>query len=75
MRNQPQQLLPLIYAIESAEDVVKHLKVVFESLMEDIDNGDTPTLTEDDHAELKSAANWQQTAAKYLKEFQEQNTE
>ena len=69
MRNQPKELLPLIYALESAEDVVRHLNVVCEGLMEDIDNGDPPVLSEDDLGQLKSAENWQQTAAKYLAEF------
>ena len=69
MKNQPKHLLPLIHALESAEDVVRHLKAVNEGLMEDIENGDVPTLTEDDHQHLKSAENWQQTAAKYLAEF------
>lgn len=71
MRNQPKQLLPLIYAIESAEDVVKHLKVVCEGLIADIDNGDAPVLSERDHDHLKSAGNWQKTAAKYVKAFLE----
>ena len=66
----PKQLLPLIYAIESAEDAVKHLTVVYERLMEDIENGDDPTIVEVDEGHLKAAKNWQQTAAKYLKEFE-----
>lgn len=70
MRKHPKQILPLIYAIESFEDVLSHLTKVSEGVLEDIDNGETPALMESDHQHLKSAENWTQTAMKYLKEFQ-----
>ena len=70
MTRQPKQLVPLIYAIESYQDVVQHLNTVLEGVMEDIDNGDDPTLTDSDIAELKSARNWADTAAKYAKAFE-----
>jgi len=70
MRNHPKQLLPLIYALESYEDVVNHLRTVCEGLMKDVDNGNDLTLVESDREHLKQARNWQQTAAKYLREFE-----
>ena len=66
----PKALMPLVYAIESYEDVVRHLNTVLQGMMEDIDNGDDPALTESDVAELKSARNWAHTAAKYAKAFE-----
>lgn len=67
---QPKALMPLIYAIESYEDVVRHLNAVLEGMTEDIDNGDDPALTESDLQELRAARNWADTAAKYAKEFE-----
>ena len=66
----PKALMPLVHAIESYEDTVKHLQTVLDGLLEDIENGDTPTLTESDKAELLSALNWAQTGSKYAKEFE-----
>ena len=70
MTQNPKQLMPLIYATESYEDVVRHLETVFEGLMSDIENRDVPRLTETQREHLKSAKNWAQTAAKYITDFE-----
>ena len=66
----PKALMPLIYAIESYEDTVKHLQTVLDGLLEDIENGFDTTLTDSDRQELKAAQNWAQTGSKYAKEFE-----
>ena len=38
----PKALMSLVYAIESYEDVVRHLNTVLQGMMEDVDNGDDP---------------------------------
>lgn len=66
----PKALMPLVHAIESYEDTVRHLQRVMDGMMHEIENSETPTLTETDCQELKAAKNWEQTAAGYLKKFE-----
>ena len=69
MEKQVKQLLPLIDAIGSADYTLRSLKVLYEGLMEDIENGDTPAMMEQDTERLKQAEIALQMVPKHLKDF------
>ena len=64
-----QKLMPLIHAIDTAEDTVKYLKRVYERLMEDVVYGDSPVLTEEDQQALRLAEITLQTLPKFIRDF------
>ena len=66
----PKQMMPLIAAIDTAEDTVKYLKRVYERLMEDVVYGDSPVLTEEDQQALRLAEITLQTLTKFIRDFE-----
>ena len=71
MTQRPKQMMPLIHAIDTAENTVKYLKRVYERLMEDVEYGDPLSMTEEDQQALRLAEISMQTQAKFVKDFSE----
>ena len=70
MTQKPKQLMPLIASIDTAEDTVRYLKRVYESLTEAIEYGDSPVLTEEDQQALRLAEITLQTLPKFIRDFE-----